>query len=111
MTTTHTPGPWSADWGYIVAPDVTGKHVDLYVATIAEEDEDGRVVPEHERDANARLIAAAPDLLAALRGVVLCADARGDAEPLDAYRTRAAMLPGQIARAYAAIARATGADA
>lgn len=102
MTTTHTPGPWSADWGYIVAPDVTGKHVDLYVATIAEEDEDGRVVPEHERDANARLIAAAPDLLAALREA-FNAFAFDDEGPVWADST--------IAKARAAIARATGADA
>lgn len=105
MTTTHTPGPWSADWGYIVAPDVTGKHVDLYVATIAEEDEDGRVVPEHERDANARLIAAAPDLLAALRGVMTWW-----ADTLPPHGADDDMPAHLFDAAHAAIARATGAD-
>lgn len=102
MTTTHTPGPWTVDdteYIDIVAP--AGR-----VAMLDSDALDHRAIV-----ANARLIANAPALLAALRGVVLCADARGDAEPLDAYQTRAAMLPGQIARAYAAIARATGADA
>lgn len=89
------------DWGYIVAPDVTGKHVDIYIATIAEEDEDGRVAPEHERDANARLMAAAPDLLDALRRVMrhIPADAGGASLGDDMYRARAA------------IARATRGDA
>jgi hypothetical protein len=105
MTTTHTPGPWTA------AEQFDGDE-SLGIAVSARRQEIVRIYDiGGEGFANARLIAAAPDLLAALRGVVLCADARGDAEPLDAYQTRAAMLPGQIARAYAAIARATGADA
>ena len=67
MTTHHTPGPWSFDFGYIVAPDVTGQYPDVYIAKIEEEDEDGRVVPEPEQEANARLIAAAPAMLKALQ--------------------------------------------
>lgn len=88
---THTFGPWRAHGAVVKTVD------DAHPRTAAQ---------THDAD-TAALIAAAPDLLAALRGMVLCADARGDAEPLDAYQTRAAMLPQQIARARAAIARAT----
>lgn len=98
MTTTHTPGPWNWNGTCLVAEPTRDYP-------------DGYAVAKVFNESDVALIAAAPDLLAALRGVVLCADARGDAEPLDAYQTRAAMLPGQIARAYAAIARATGTDA
>lgn len=56
----------------------------------------------------AELFATAPGLLAALQGLLLCAEARGDAEPLDAYETRRKMMPGQIARAYAVISQVKG---
>jgi hypothetical protein len=70
MTTQHTPGPWSIDWNFIVAPDPSGEHADVYIAEIAESDEDGRIPSEDQIEANARLIAAAPDLLAALQHVL-----------------------------------------
>jgi hypothetical protein len=63
---THTPGPWRSDWQFIVAPDPAGVHQDIYIAEIAETDEDNRVAPSEQQQANARLIAAAPDLLDAL---------------------------------------------
>ncbi len=66
----HTPGPWDLDFPYIVAPDPSGRHPDLYIAEVAREDEDGRVPPEDEQDANAWLLAAAPELFAALAGLV-----------------------------------------
>ena len=53
------------------------------------------------------LQAAAPDLLAALIGLLICVGPRGDAEPLDAYEDRVRLLKGQIARAEAAVAKAT----
>jgi hypothetical protein len=62
----HTPGPWSHEWQFIVAPDPTGVHPDIYIAEIAESDEDGRVASTEQQEANARLIAAAPELLDAL---------------------------------------------
>lgn len=62
----HTPGPWDFDFPYIIAPDPSERHPDLYIAEVAREDDDGRVPPEDEQDANARLLAAAPDLFAAL---------------------------------------------
>jgi hypothetical protein len=62
----HTPGPWDTFGKFIVAPDASGTYADIYIAEIAEEDEEGRIAsPEHQR-ANACLIAAAPDMLDAL---------------------------------------------
>jgi hypothetical protein len=55
----------------------------------------------------AALQAAAPDLLAALIGLLICVGPREDAEPLDAYEDRMRLLKGQIARAKAAVAKAT----
>jgi hypothetical protein len=64
----HTPGPWSSDMPFIVAPDPSGTFNDIYIATIADSDEEGRC--EQDEDtlvANAHLIAAAPDLLSILQ--------------------------------------------
>ena len=56
----HTPGPWQQDGQYIAA-----QGVDEYIVTC------------HGADgsANARLIAAAPELLAALRKIVAACEA------------------------------------
>ena len=54
---THTPGPWEAEGDYVFAPIVG------YDARIAR-------VTDIDSEANARLIAAAPDLLEALREAV-----------------------------------------
>lgn len=69
-TTEHTPGPWQQDWHFIVAPDPDGIHPDIYIAEIAEEDSDGRIASPEQQEANGRLIAAAPELLAACRMVI-----------------------------------------
>lgn len=70
----HTPGPWEADErlasGTIFGPEVDG--VQTFVAFVRLDDtrerHDGRIeeVKSKEAKANARLIAAAPDLLEAL---------------------------------------------
>ncbi|MFO0808990.1 MAG: hypothetical protein U0746_10230 [Gemmataceae bacterium] len=60
----HTKGPWRNDTGFIVAPDPTGNHPDIYVAEVAREDDEGRVAWFDEQVANGYLIAAAPDLFA-----------------------------------------------
>jgi hypothetical protein len=69
-TTTHTPGPWMHDWQFIVAPDPDGIHPDIYIAEIAESDEEGRVASLEQQEANKRLIAAAPALLAVCQMVI-----------------------------------------
>jgi hypothetical protein len=58
----YTPGPWDYDMDFIVAPDPNGVHPDIYIAEIADEDDEGRIASLDQQDANRRLIAAAPDL-------------------------------------------------
>ena len=50
----HTPGPWSLDWHFIVAPDPKGIYPDIYIGEIAYEDseEPGRIASPEEREAN-----------------------------------------------------------
>ena len=67
MTTQHTPGPWRVDVaqdtnGTIHSVDVREAAYGLFVASVEAHTEEHADVM-----ANARLIAAAPDLLAALR--------------------------------------------
>lgn len=66
-TTKHTPGPWYC----LVRPQP-----DLYEVFA-----DGRDIPMDERCANARLIEAAPDMLAALR--MICDAGIPLAEPIE----------------------------
>jgi len=67
---THTPGLWSADNG---DSDLWGVFDDngAYIAYLCEPAGGGYRIdrPDGENEANARLIAAAPELLAALQGV------------------------------------------
>jgi len=62
----HTPGPWAWDVDYDV---VLGSNKSTVCKIATGEDRE-------EEDANARLIAAAPDLLVACRGLVEAADLR-----------------------------------
>jgi hypothetical protein len=66
MTDEHTPGDWSFDDGFIVAPDPAGKHRDIYIAEIVTEDEEGRLAPDGQHHPNGRLLAKEPLLLKAL---------------------------------------------
>lgn len=98
----HTPGPWSAcgeDRGGCVCGMVWSKSVDAVVATTAPSSEAREMgLPMPDRSAivaNARLIAAAPDLLAALQ-LFFRNSLRAD-WPADIYNA-----------AEAAIAKATG---
>lgn len=121
MAGQHTPGPWShhvdiaCKCGYVSASDhpvakvISGDWGDDYpsirlvggsLERVAEAYMDqityGRI-DQAEADANARLIAAAPDLLAALLGCIPQLElGNGEAEHVKAAR--------------AAIAKATGAD-
>lgn len=95
----HTAGPWSADkYGQLRSPD--GKQVDVWGCGIA------WVSRDDEAEANARLIAASPDLLEALRG------ARQTI--LDLKNARWSEAEGSdeewVAEIDAAIAKATGSD-
>ena len=70
MSTTHTPGPWIADGGCVWDSE------NGLVATTRDRADDlgfdaARLKPSEA--ANARLIAAAPDLLAALKAIVALA--------------------------------------
>lgn len=100
MTTSHTPGPWTfSRWdehGYTrfyIAQQEGAPYTPDYsdVASMVSETVSGERVAVQE--ANARLIAAAPELLEALRAVVSVADRKTDEFDL----------------AHAAIAKATGA--
>jgi hypothetical protein len=92
----HTPGPWVLDGDDII--ERTGFLGGVYVAhkdsgRVAEAFVNCRVTTDDECRANARLIAAAPDLLNALKTLASVAESRG--------------IPADAARA--AIAKATGA--
>ena len=94
---THTPGPWKMNTNVQTSIDAETKHiamVNYYKSGRANDDVYGE---EHE--ANARLIAAAPDLLEALKRIEIIG--RG-ARPNISKGT----IAGDIARA--AIAKAEG---
>lgn len=78
MNTTHTPGPWTVDGGYIMGGTPTnGEGLKTYALYVADCRISSAYRIHEEQQANARLIAAAPDLLAALQGcikVMQCAD-------------------------------------
>ena len=91
--TTHTQGPWwRDDDGFIAAGSG-----ETYV-TIA--DGDCSDLDIDEREANKRLIAAAPDLLAALEAVDAYLAPDGDGE--DPYNYIRAVIKGAISKAQGA---------
>jgi hypothetical protein len=87
--TTHTPGPWR-----VVTDPRKSSKLPL-IATASETPYVVTAVHGSPREANARLIAAAPELLAALQDLLLVAE-----EELDRHRTP------EIGMARAAIAKA-----
>lgn len=97
MSAQHTPGPWRYNplIGAIFAETETGPDAAKKTISIVR-------VPlnDHEMHANARLIAAAPDLLAALRDAIDHMAAYERAFPLVDVR--------ELHKARAAIARAEG---
>lgn len=99
----HTPGPWKIDGG-------RGKHGDLYIwqnvkgimgehaiATVHEEMVEGA-------QGNALLIAAAPELLEALRESISVYETHRDAQPTGYFWPD----PNYITHARAAIQKTTG---
>ncbi len=96
MTTQHTPGPWSVtDGHYPSFKEIRGPSFKISVVMWATDltDDDYR-----KRDADLRLIAAAPDLLEALKDIVGFWDS---IVPTDAVNQ-------MHINARAAIAKATG---
>lgn len=91
----YTPGPWSAD-GY----KIYTKDWDSLIGHTGNSD-----VPEGEAVANARLIAAAPELLEALRQI-LSSGIEPDDPRIDFLRVQVDKLDWEAARA--AIAKAEG---
>lgn len=95
MEANHTPGPWAlAEGSWEIEARVDPENSETYYAPVAMLDTDwsGGIV-----EANARLIAAAPDMLDALSDIVASSDANcGDS------------LANAIETARAAIAKATG---
>ncbi len=59
QATAHTAEPWHCDTGFIVAPDPSGQHPDIYIAEIVREDDEGRIAPYEQHEANARRIVTA----------------------------------------------------
>lgn len=85
MSAQHTPAPWSVEVDHSSnAPEFIRTYVDGEMYDLASVlcDETGNAT------ANARLIAAAPDLLACLLDVL---DAEGDLDAMDFNRYRAAI--------------------
>ena len=87
--TGHTPGPWRVDstvslgaygvWtAYSTHPGYDGAG---YESPICSMNPAEQLIPREQRDANARLIAAAPELLEALKEQVRGAEWRQENEP------------------------------
>ena len=97
MTAQHTPGPWR------IAPDMHGIGNNLVAGVI---DATGYAIANcgSSGNANARLIAAAPELLAALQWVVECFDGDPSDNPDWQYQDQS----HAVDRAKLAIAKATG---
>lgn len=96
-TAGHTPGPWEVvDRTCVRGPFAMGDHErqGLHIASIP------LYLPECEGRANARLIAAAPELLEVLQGLLSAVSVRID-DPRIAH----------FDKAHAVVAKATGAPA
>lgn len=101
-TTKYTPGPWEVSGTSITAPPCNNDGTCIAVI----EDDGGYEAPPEQREANARLIAAAPDLLAALKTLLLTsewADETGYVEDVGFVNLETVQQ-----QAHAAIAKATG---
>jgi len=87
----HTPGPWIANGNEIIAPEFDNGIATYYVrvASIDGTRETGWNAPTIK--ANARLIAAAPDMYALLRDVVALLD-NPDADQFDADKVERRIL-------------------
>ena len=78
----HTPGPWMWNGKDMPFADIEDAHGDV-IAGVNECDRDDDAQARAEERANARLIAAAPELLAALRGIMSTDDLSRNDWPSD----------------------------
>lgn len=80
MNTKHTPGPWAIFNGVDIYPDNGDKRARHHIAEVSPEGylTDDCDITSDEHKANARLIAAAPDLLAAGEKMLAHEQAGGD---------------------------------
>lgn len=99
MTITHTPGPWT-DLGTAIGVAYRGEggESDQLIPIVLKDKPS--IWDEDEYQANSRLIAAAPDLLAALQELMAFA------EPI--LQNHGFGYMGKFKKARAAIAKATG---
>ncbi len=95
MSAQHTPGPWRLDKDDLLILGPLG--VRGVIAEVQSHNEAGALIPECE--GNSRLIATAPDLLAALQAL---------AQHAGPYIPRSPSLAQAYTDACAAIVRATG---
>lgn len=93
MHATHTPGPWTArKWSCHAETTVTVDDLDCVTGK--------RTIADCESEADAKLIAAAPELLSALRAIVKSLSDQDDEGLIEHAQ--------QMIDARAAIAKATG---
>ena len=99
MNEKHTPGPWKVDqtWALIVGP----KMEEIAAVHSSMPSGGNRVSWRQTAEANARLIAAAPDLLQALESLLVELGKKGGNTPASEFR-------GMWETARAAIAKAEG---
>ena len=80
----HTPGPWKADQNFIWAEEAIGHYI---IAQVLEESLPG----------DPALLAAAPEMLEALRQLVGCSpESMGDPSPHDLARAAIAKATGSV---------------
>jgi hypothetical protein len=91
----HTPGPWEFDGDYVWAESIKGYVADPQTEDILSGEHVAHSKAAAQWRANAKLIAAAPDLLAALRRTQALLFLRTDAsddEAMDALREALAVI-------------------
>ena len=111
MTTTHTPGPWhyqGVGSGYEITARTSlgAKFAGYHIATVIKDSPGFEPVSRETTEANARLIAAAPELLAALEHAEHYLRLRLTGLEYGGYEWNAAQSAHNAARA--AIAKARG---
>ena len=104
MTTTHTPGPWILDTPELIHASAPGNGLPYYSYSILTPSGQTRIAEVFGNQANANLIASAPELEETLERIEVIAYAQVDGKKGD---MREALLEC-IRQARAAIAKAEG---